>query len=316
MRQTRPVDEIVVVDDGSVDRSREILEYFGDRITIVSTGLATGSKSRAQEAGMPYITGDIVIATDADTILDRRFVEYIEQDFQDPEVMAVSGYVKSIPYNWLTACREIDYTFAQKVHKHAQAYMNFLTIIPGCAAAYRTSIFSDMIVFDHDTLTEDLDLTYKLHEQGLRLLFDERAIVHTQDPSDLPSYWRQMQRWYAGGWQNLVKHKKLAKSPVAALELSLLYLEGIVLPLVLIALPLLNVAYFLEYLFAYVFVAYVIAAFAAFVNRRPSLVLYAPYYLVIVGMNAFLFIREFLAEVILRQRKMVWLRTERREVTI
>ncbi len=316
LRQTRSVDEIIVVDDGSTDASRKMMDIFGDRIKVVSTGVATGNKSRAQEAGIPYVTGDIVIATDADTILDERFVEYVEKDFQDQKVMAVSGYVKGIPYNWLTACREIDYALSQNIHKRAQSHINFLAIIPGCAAAYRTSLFRDVIVFDHDTLTEDLDITYQLHEKGLRMLFNRQAIVHTQDPSDIRSYWRQMRRWYAGGWQNLVKHRKLMKSPVAGFELSLLYLEGIVLPFILLILPFLNVAYFLQYILAYVFMAHVIALFAAIVNKRPSLLLYAFPYLFIVAINAFLFIREFIAEVIFRQQKMVWLRADRRGVSL
>jgi cellulose synthase/poly-beta-1,6-N-acetylglucosamine synthase-like glycosyltransferase len=54
---------------------------------------------------------------DGDTILDKDFVKYIEPHFEDKKTVAVAGYVTSIKNNWLTACREIDYTFGQNIHR-------------------------------------------------------------------------------------------------------------------------------------------------------------------------------------------------------
>lgn len=316
LAQTRPVDEIVVVDDGSTDSSSDILKSYGGFVKVVSTDVASGNKSYAQELGLQHVTGDIVVMTDADTVLDDKFVEYIEKDFSDSRVVAVCGYVKSMKYNWLTACREIDYALTQNIHKIAQSEINFLTVIPGCAAAFRTKLFTENSLFDHDTVTEDLDITYKLHEMGLGIMYNRNAIVYTQDPGDLRSYWRQMKRWYAGGWQNLIKHRRLLQKPVVALELSLLYIEGSMLPVMLVVLPIVNVAYFVQYLLSYLMMSYVVAGFAAIISRRADLLLYAPLYLPVILLNAAAFTREFFAEVILRQRSLVWQRADRREVTL
>ena len=85
-RQTRLPDEVVVVNDGSTDNSARILGQFSHAIKMVTILKATGNKSHAQEYGLGFITGDVVITTDADTLLDQNFVAETEKSFQDPEV--------------------------------------------------------------------------------------------------------------------------------------------------------------------------------------------------------------------------------------
>src|ERR1700722_4510367 len=211
VNQTRPADEIIVVDDCSKDRTTEILHDFIrenniKNLTVVRTPKNTGNKSHAQEYGMNFVTGDILITTDGDTLLDSHFVENMEKDFEDPEVAAVGGYVRSLKYNWLTACRALDYAVGQNIDKLAQDYINYLFVIPGAAGAFRTDIFKNKLKFDHDVLAEDLDLTYKLHRLGYKIKYDRDAICMTQDPSTFGGYVNQMRRWFGGGWQCFIKH--------------------------------------------------------------------------------------------------------------
>ncbi len=159
LAQTRAADEVVVINDGSTDKSGEILAGFGNKIKVVSIAEATGNKSYAQEYGLKFVTGDVFIATDGDTLLDKNFVQEVENHFGDESVIAVSGYVKSLPYNWLTSARAFEYTLGQNLHKLAQSYMNFMFVIPGAAGAFRTQVFKEKIDFEHDTITEDLDVT-------------------------------------------------------------------------------------------------------------------------------------------------------------
>ncbi len=312
--QTRKPDEIIVVNDGSTDNSKKILDEFNGKINVISLKRCTGNKSRAQELGLKMVTGDIFISTDADTILDEHFVEKIEEAFKDKNVAAACGYVKSLKFNWLTACREIDYVIGQAVHKLAQSYMNFLVVIPGCAAAFRTKIFREHITFDHDTVAEDLDFTYKLNRLGLNINFAKKAVVYTQDPADLGSYINQMRRWYRGNCQNLVKHYKILNRPISALELLLIYFEAILLPLVLIILPLLSVIYFSKILIIFIAASFFLTLFASIYSQRIDLLAYMFHYLFIMFINSFIFIQEFIKEVILRKKKLIWLKPNRREI--
>lgn len=170
LHQTRPFDQLVFINDSSTDDTAKILRKYAryKKVVAKKTPQNTGNKSHAQEFGLKYITGDIVVTTDADTILDPRFCELVEQDFENKNVVAVSGYVSSLPYNWLTLCRAFEYTIGQNIHKLAQSYLNYMFVMPGAASAFRTQAFTDHISFDHDTITEDLDFTYKLHHKKIK----------------------------------------------------------------------------------------------------------------------------------------------------
>ncbi len=315
LAQTRVFDQILVVDDGSTDRTAEILASFGDRITVVTIPKATGNKSYAQEIGLKYVTGDIFIATDGDTILDTKFAEMIEPHFSDPEVAAVAGYVKSMKNNWITACREIDYTVGQDLHKTAQSNLKFLFVIPGCAGAFRTSVFKNEIKFDHDTLTEDLDFTYKLHVGYHKISYERNAIVYTQDPFTLHSYINQIRRWNSGGWQNLLKHwKSVIHRPTIALELSLIYFEGLTFSLLMFVLPLMNYNYFKYFFSGYFLFMLLVGTYAAIRRRRIDLVFMAPLTIILSFINAWVFLEQFIKEIILRRPMNVWFKPERKAV--
>lgn len=319
LRQTRLPDQIVVINDGSTDATAGILASYGDRIHVVTTETPTGNKSRAQEFGLKYVTGDIVITTDGDTILHPRFVELIEQDFlQDPGLSVVAGYVESMRQNVLTSLREIDYTLGQDLYKRAQASVNFILVIPGCAGAFKTHLFRDgTICFDHDTLTEDLDFTYKLNTTDHRIKFNSKAIAYTQDPPTVRSYVNQMRRWYGGGWQNLKKHlPRVVKNPRATLILSLGYLEGFFFSLVLFILPFIDLTLFVHIISLYLVVNILVGLYAAMRKRRIGLLIASPFLVVYSFLNAYVFLERFVTEIILRRTNMVWFQPERIHTTV
>ena len=315
LSQTRKPDRILVVNDGSTDRSGEILAAFGNKIKVLTIPLATGNKSHAQEQGLRLVTEDVFIATDGDTVLDRHLVEEIEKSFRlHPNAVAVGGYVRSLKHNWLTACREIDYIVGQNLYKVAQASIGALFVIPGCAGAFKTKIFKKNIHFDHDTLTEDLDFTYKLHENYFEIVYNKNAIAYTQDPATLSEYINQMRRWYCGGWQNLKKHYSLIKKPSNSLQLSLTYAEGLIFSVVLFLLPLVNIKMFFFLFVPYLLVVIVLGAYAAIIRRRIDLFVYSPTYVVLIFINAWIFLEQFWKEVMLGKTNLVWFHPKRREI--
>jgi cellulose synthase/poly-beta-1,6-N-acetylglucosamine synthase-like glycosyltransferase len=317
LNQTRPADEIVVVDDCSTDRTAEILyELIRERnlqnMTVVRTPKNTGNKSTAQEYGLHFVNGDVFITTDGDTLLDSRFVENIEKDFQDPSVAAVAGYVRSLKYNWLTACRALDYIVSQNIDKLAQDALNYLFVIPGAAGAFRTDIFKNELIFDHDVIAEDLDITYKLHRLGYRIVYDRDAICHTQDPANLLSYINQMRRWFAGNWQCLIKHfHYLPQKPGMALELSLMCGEGLIFSFLLLFLPFINITFAISFIASYFMLAFFMAVFAAIKENRWDLLLILPQYIFLKFVNAYIYLEQFIKEVVQKKRVLVWFSPER-----
>ncbi len=310
LNQTRPADQIIVIDDCSKDRTAEILKEFEGRITVVRPPKNSGNKSSAQEYGLQFVTGDIFIATDGDTLLDERFVEYIEKDFEDPGVHAVGGYIKSLKMNWLTACRSLDYAIGQNIDKVAQDYLDFMLVIPGAAGAFRTHIFRSL-GFDHDTLTEDLDFTYKMHERGYKIKYDRKAICYTQDPMTLNAYINQMRRWFGGSWQNFLKHMNVPKYPGMSLELSLVYGEGLIYSVLMFVIPVLNLPLALWILALTFVVSFVLTIVGVSYDGRRDLFFIIPQYVLLKYVTAWLFVEQFIKEVILRKKEMEWFHPER-----
>jgi len=315
LHQTRIPDQIIVVNDGSTDSTGEILAQYGDKIQVIHTEKALGNKSVAQELGLTYVTGDVVIATDGDSILEEHFVEYVEKDFNaDPELSVVAGYVKSMRHNVLTALREIDYVLGQDLYKRAQACTNFILVIPGCAGAFKTHLFHDgTINFEHDTLTEDLDFTYKLNATKHKIKFNRNVVVYTQDPPTLLSYINQMRRWYGGGWQNLKKHLGIiVNEPRAALILTPTYLEGLLFSMMLFVIPLVSTTLFFEILILAILLNVVVGAYSAIRRKRLELFLVSPFVIVLSILNAYIFMEQFAKEIVLHRRNMEWFHPERK----
>jgi cellulose synthase/poly-beta-1,6-N-acetylglucosamine synthase-like glycosyltransferase len=310
--QTRPFDELIYVDDCSSDRTPEILAKYDGKITVLRTPQNTGNKSGAQEYGLKFVTGDIIVTTDGDTLLDPRFAYEIEKNFKDPSVFAVCGYVRSIPYNWLTLCRAFDYAIGQRIHKLAQHYLSYIFVMPGAASAFRADAFRKHITFDHDTITEDLDFTFKMHKNHLRIVYNDRAVCYTQDPANLYSYINQMRRWYGGGWQNIVKHYRvIPMKPIRAFELSILYAEGLVFSVLLFLIPLVNWAFGMRLLVSYFITATIFASWAAWKEHRFDIALAPIPYLFLIFVNAYVYLEQFVKEVVFRRRNLVWFKPDR-----
>ena len=315
LTQTRKADEIIIVNDSSTDKTLEVLKKYDKIVTVVTTPKNTGNKSYAQEYGLQFITGDIFIATDGDTMLDKDFVKIMESEMSNKSVSAVAGYVKSLRYNWITACRALDYTVSQNIDKLAQDYLNFIFVIPGAAGAFRTELFKKKIGFDHDTICEDLDFTYRLHEMGYKIKYNRQAICYTQDPATLKSYINQMRRWFGGGWQNLNKHFQVPNSPGMALELSLIYVEGLVYSMLMFVLPIINLYLTLWVLLIYLFIISGLAIFGSIKERRLDILFCIPDYIFLKYVNAFVFSEQFFKEIIFKEKNLIWFKPNRVEIS-
>jgi len=202
--------EIIVVDDGSTDKTLEIAsEYQRDFPYVRVFSKRNEGKSRALNHGIKFSKNEYIITMDADSMVEIDAIEEILHIFDDPKVGAVSSKViVGNPNNFLTIMQDIEYETGQEVEKRALTELNMVKVIPGALAAFRRSPLANCGFYNYDTLTEDFDLTLQLQTCGWLIRFAPNSKVFTEAPEDLVSYNKQRTRWNNGTLQVLSKHNK------------------------------------------------------------------------------------------------------------
>lgn len=203
--------EVVVVDDGSEDRTWEVasrLAKRSPRLKVFSRN--NGGKAKALDYGIRVARGSIVIGIDADTVFTPSTVGRLVRHFADPHVGAVSGSVKvGNVTNTLTRWQALDYTIGIHVERNAQAFLNAITIVPGACGAWRKSAVIRAGGYSNQTLAEDFDLTLSLQRIGYKVMQDNSAVAYTESPLDVRGLFKQRFRWIFGNMQTFWKHRDM-----------------------------------------------------------------------------------------------------------
>ena len=213
--QHQPGLEVLVIDDGSPDRTAEVArEVFGDRPDVRIFRKPNGGKASALNFGLARATGEIVVALDADTIFAPDTIGKLLEPLADPRVGAVAGNAKvGNRINLVTRWQAIEYVTSQNIDRRAFALLNCITVVPGAVGAWRRSLVESVGGFSDDTLAEDQDLTLSLLERGWRVAYADRAIAYTEAPDTLASLSKQRFRWSFGTLQCVWKHRRTLLRP-------------------------------------------------------------------------------------------------------
>jgi len=208
--------EIIVVDDGSTDRTFEIAYQYAKRglIKLLRRDIASGSKAGALNFGLKFATGDIIITVDADTLIERDAIKEIVKPLSDPNVSAVSGNVRVLggehgSNNLLVKLQAYEYLVSLELGRRFNAMIKTLLIISGAFGAFWREYVSSLGEYDVDTITEDFDITIKVRKLGRKLAFAEKAIAWTFAPETWRDWRRQRTRWSKGQIESLWKHRNL-----------------------------------------------------------------------------------------------------------
>ncbi|MGW0654040.1 glycosyltransferase [Streptomyces umbrinus] len=199
--------QIIVIDDGSTDRTAELAEGVGDpRVLVVRQPNA--GKAAALNTGLAHTSHDIVIMVDADTVFEPDAIHHLVQPLAHPAVGAVSGNTKVGNRQGLLAkWQHLEYCFGFNLDRRMFEVLECMTTVPGAIGAFRRDAILGVGGVSDDTLAEDTDLTMALWRAGWRVLYEESAIAWTEVPTSLRQLWRQRYRWCFGTIQSMWKHR-------------------------------------------------------------------------------------------------------------
>ncbi|RYL98456.1 glycosyltransferase [Sporolactobacillus sp. THM7-7] len=202
--------EIIVVDDGSTDRTAGMVsDYVLSHEHIRLIRQENSGKTSAVNTGFRKAKGHIVVAIDADTVVSPRAVSSLVRHFADEQVAAVSGNIRvGNRRNFLTLWQYLEYVIGFNLEKRAYDALNCVTVVPGAIGAWRKKAVEALGYFTPDTLAEDTDMTLALLRKGYKAVIEERAVAYTEAPETIGDFLKQRYRWIFGTLQCLWKHKK------------------------------------------------------------------------------------------------------------
>lgn len=203
--------EIIVVDDGSTDKTLEILDSFDlPNLKIVQAN--HGGKANALNAGLKHIRNEIVVCIDADTFLHPQALKRIVARFlTDPaDTAAVAGcvLVKNSRSTFMTRLQEWDYFTGIASAKRQQSLYQGTLVAQGAFSAFRTNLLRTHKGWP-PVIGEDIVLTWSLIKSGWRIGFEPTAIGFTVAPTDAKGFYRQRKRWARGMIEGLKQHGHL-----------------------------------------------------------------------------------------------------------
>ena len=207
--------EIIVVDDGSEDRTSEIVrERFAHEARVRLFTEPNRSKAAALNLGLSHATGEIIVALDADTVFPPQTIGALAQRFHDPRMGAIAGNAKvGNRINIITRWQALEYITSQNMDRRAFASLNCITVVPGAVGAWRRELIERVGGFSSDTLAEDQDLTLRIRKLGYKIGYEENAIAWTEAPDTLRGLARQRHRWAYGTLQCMWKHRDALFNP-------------------------------------------------------------------------------------------------------
>jgi len=207
--------EVVVVDDGSKDRTLALLrETYGADTRVKILTQANRGKAAALNYGIRESRHAYLVALDADTIFLPGTIAKLMRHFSDPMVGAVSGNARvGNRKKWITRFQSIEYICGFNLDRRALGLLNAITVVPGAVGAWRKDLVLAAGGFSDDTLAEDTDLTIAIRRLGFEIRYEDQAIALTEAPETTRDLAKQRFRWAFGTLQAAWKHRDATFNP-------------------------------------------------------------------------------------------------------
>jgi cellulose synthase/poly-beta-1,6-N-acetylglucosamine synthase-like glycosyltransferase len=213
MDYPRELLDVQVLDD-STDETRSVAEQAvrrnaarGLNITYIHRIDRAGFKAGALEAGLRVAAGELIAIFDADFVPPVDFLSRSVPYFSDAKVAMVQarwGHINQ-DYSLLTKIQAIlldgHFVLEHGSRNRGGLFFNF----NGTAGIWRRTAIADAGGWQHDTLTEDLDLSYRAQLRGWKFIFLQDLVSPAEVPVEMNAFKSQQHRWAKGSIQTCRK---------------------------------------------------------------------------------------------------------------
>lgn len=235
--------EIIFINDGSTDDTMDILDEalqlieiedgffqsdFKENIFVIDK--ANGGKADSLNAGIKKSNKELVCTLDADCILHQDALYYMNNVFQDNDVIASGGVVKVLQMfrlnkkpKLLVKLQTLEFLKGFYVYKASLAFNNALAIISGAFGVFRREEL-EIIGGFNSGLGEDIDVTLRMQDYAIKnnkkVTYDLNAICYTECPESFKDLTKQRIRWQKAFVDAIIKNRKFLFKSVLSRGLS------------------------------------------------------------------------------------------------
>jgi len=229
--------EIIVVDDGSKDKTAEIASSF-EKVKLIRT--EHSGKSASVNKALAIAKGELIAVVDGDSYIHKNSLKEVAKEVERDNIVAACCPVrvrnrKKFICMWLHIA-EIYYSLMRGLFSKINA--NITT--PGPLSIYRKKELMDIGGFSTDVFSEDADVAIRLIRKGYKIGFAETAIAETNMPYDIKGFLRQRTRFARGLIKLLKKHMQLNTTAIDLYTLPI-FLFGYIQSVIMGSLTIYNV---------------------------------------------------------------------------
>jgi len=201
--------EILVLSDGSSDRTDEIVRSFGDpRVRLLRMEPRRG-KTMAQNQGVRQARGEVLIFSDATTVYHRKALRYLACNYEDPRVGAVSGRYQYFDAegNSPTGLGTIFFWNYENLVKMLQSRIRTISGCCGCIYSVRKSAYTELLP---DVISDLVQPLWAI-QKGFRVVFEDRALAYEETTQSASEEFSMRVRVVTRGMRGLLSVPEILK---------------------------------------------------------------------------------------------------------
>ncbi|MHB1117921.1 MAG: glycosyltransferase family 2 protein, partial [Minisyncoccota bacterium] len=199
---------IFIVDDGSTDRTWEVIQKFANNPQITLIRKENGGKHTAVNLGIEESTTELIGCLDADSFVEKDALLEIARAFnEDKAMMAATPML--VVHNPKTILQKM-----QKTEYHTGAFLkrmlsplDAINVTPGPFSIFRREVFEKIGLYKKAHNTEDMEFALRMQAHHMRIRNIHTAHVHTSAPGTLYKLYRQRLRWAYGTMKNTLDYR-------------------------------------------------------------------------------------------------------------
>lgn len=201
--------EVIAINDGSRDDTAAILDNLLARLPRLRVvHLAeNGGKANALNTGALMAANELLLCIDGDALLDPHALRWTAFNFQRADIGAITGNPRIRNRSTLLGKLQVgEFSSIVGLIKRAQTGYGTLFTVSGVIAGFRRAALAEAGWWSSHTLTDDIDVTWRIQMAGWRVTYAPNVLVWILMPETLGGLWKQRVRWAEGGVQMMLDY--------------------------------------------------------------------------------------------------------------